>query len=97
MSKTSPTIIYYSPNVTFPHIPWTMETDLPRDRVPQLCEQLHAIASERNGGSFYYPDIDNDIVRCRYEWHRPWRRRKAISRKDLTMLEWARSDDPAGM
>ena len=55
---------------------WCIQVNVPRDEVPQLCEQLHAIISERNGASFYYPDLVNNTTTCRYEWLRKWRGQK---------------------
>jgi hypothetical protein len=42
---------------------------LPRKLVPQLCEQIHSLTSEKKGVSFYYPNIAEGVTTCRYEWN----------------------------
>lgn len=70
--------VYYNPAITFSHVAWSISINpsIPRELIPAVCEQLHAIMSERQGASFYYPDVVNKTTTCRYEWPRKWKNRK---------------------
>jgi hypothetical protein len=71
-------IVCYNPAINFPRVTWTISIDpsIPRELAPSVCEQLHAIMSEKQGASFYYPDVVNKITTCRYEWPHKWKNRK---------------------
>jgi hypothetical protein len=68
--------LYYNPNTLPPRISWPIPVQIARGKISQLCEQLHAIVSERQGAAFYYPNVDLRKTTCRYEWHATWRRQK---------------------
>ncbi len=64
--------LYYNPHLLPPRINWVISAEIARREIPQLCEQLHAIVSERQGATFYYPNVDTQTTTCRYEWHHEW-------------------------
>lgn len=75
-SKRSLPELKYSPEHLPPRVIWNMSVNIPRNEVGSLCEQLHSLVTGRGGACFYYPDLENNRTRCRYEWHRSWNRRK---------------------
>jgi hypothetical protein len=68
-------LIAYNPYEIPPSVQWDLEVHLSRERVPELCEQLLAMTSERRGASYFYPG-DPERTTCRFEWHRRWRRQE---------------------
>lgn len=92
MSSKQTKTLYYNTYITFPHNCWAIKARIPRKKAVILCKELHAIIGEKEGASFYYPDLSENMVTCRYEWLRKWRGHKIglhlgifcnISRKGL--------------
>jgi hypothetical protein len=75
----------YSPEHLPPRVSWRLAVQVPRNELGSLCEQLHSIVRSRGGASFYYPDLDNDKTRCRYEWHRRLNRHKFALRVGIVI------------
>jgi len=67
MTKGKP--FYYSVRTLPSNISFSIPLSLPRKLVPQLCEQIHSITSEKKGVSFYYPNVAEGVTTCRYEWN----------------------------
>lgn len=62
-------VIPYYPHGLPPRTFWKVSGSVPRMQAGAFVEQLYAITSERGGASFFYPDVERDRTRCRYEWH----------------------------
>lgn len=75
----------YSPFEIPPCVKWAINIEIPRTHVPQILEQLHSIMSERQGASFYYPNVKERTTRCRYEWNRRWQKQRFGLRLGLVL------------
>jgi len=60
--------IYYNPYQLPPRTFWKIDVKLTRSDAGKLCNGLHSLTTELNGGAFYYPDIKAEKTVCRYEW-----------------------------
>lgn len=88
--------IYYNPYQLPSRTFWKIDVGLTRSDAGKLCNGLHSVISELNGGAFYYPDIKANKTICRYEWQIAWAKKKfgirlgitfSITEEDLETLE----------
>ena len=68
--------IYYNPYQLPSRTFWKIDVGLTRSDAVKLCNGLHSVISELNGGAFYYPDIKANKTICRYEWQIAWAKKK---------------------
>ncbi len=47
---------------------WTFNLNLPRRMVPDFCAALEDVMKIHRGGVFYFPRVEDDCTRCRYDW-----------------------------
>ncbi len=75
--------ILYDPYRVPPAIRVALPTVAPAS-TESFVEQMHALVTERKGATWYYPSEKE--TRCRYEWHRRWRRREFALRLGLMFV-----------
>lgn len=47
---------------------WVLNVNLQREVIPVFCAALEDVMVTHRGGVFYYPNIEEDCTRCRYDW-----------------------------
>ena len=58
-----------------PNWRFSLEAEVLRADIPELCEGLDFIVREKRGGSYFYPDYTNDKMAVAFEWYLPYRGR----------------------
>ena len=78
--------IYYNPYRLPPRTFWKIDVKLTRSEAGKLCNGLHSLINELNGGAFYYPDIKAEKTVCRYEWQIVWDKIKFGIKLGITFI-----------